>query len=380
MADSHPAPVDTSTTARPALSRAERFELPERIRLLVIFGGQSAEHAISCITAAHAIAAIDRDRYDVTAIGITRSGQWVDATAQLNAGSIAAAEIAPLEASGPVSTALQPIGEVPAGAPTVALVLLHGPNGEDGTIQGFLELAGIPYVGAGVLGSSVSMDKAAAKEIAAFADIPQADWVGLHERDVTAAALDDATLRLGLPIFVKPANLGSSVGISKAKTRDGLAEAVAEALRFDETVVLEEAIDGREIEIAALGNEDVRFSVPGEVIPAGEFYDFDDKYVDGSAQLVIPADLSDEQVESLRELALRSFRALRVQDFARCDFFWDRVGERWLLNEINTIPGFTPISMYPRLWQASGLEYGALIDELIRLALERDAHRGPRRR
>ncbi len=364
------------------LPRDRRAELPDHVRLVIIFGGQSAEHEVSRVTAAHVLQAVDRTRYRVSALGIGRDGSWHDASAEaaaLLAGN--GHDAGALTVSG---STIQGLPSDPDNredeVPTVVLPLLHGPNGEDGTVQGFLELSGLAYVGSGVLGSAVAMDKVVAKELCSAHGIPQARWTWLHERDVHPASLDAIGSNLGYPVFVKPANLGSSVGISKAEDLDGLVAATALALEHDETVVFEEAIAGREIEVAVLGNEDPLISVPGEVIPAAAFYDYADKYEDGAAELVIPAKLPAEAIDALPELVLRSYRALRCTDLARVDFFYEENGRGWLLNEINTMPGFTPISMYPRLWEATGVSYSDLIDELVHLALDRRAHRGNRRR
>jgi D-alanine-D-alanine ligase len=266
------------------------------------------------------------------------------------------------------------------GGVDVVFPILHGRFGEDGTVQGMLELAGVPYVGAGVLGSALSMDKAKAKEVVAHAGIPQCRWVTVHDSEIGDATVDELVDQLGLPVFVKPANLGSSVGVSKAHDVEELRQALALAAAYDEWLVVEEHVDGREIEVAVLGNSDLRVSVPGEIRPGAEFYDYADKYLDGSAELVIPAELPDDVRRELDDLARRSFRALRAEDMARVDFFYEEGGRGLLLNEINTIPGFTPISMYPKLWAASGVPYGQLIDELVELALERHARRSAHRR
>jgi D-alanine-D-alanine ligase len=347
-----------------------------RLRLVVLFGGQSAEHDVSCTTAAHVLAAVDPARYEVSAVGITRDGKWVvaeDAMAALAAGARALPDR--LEAAGPSTDLLPAVAGGRSDQQVVALPLLHGPLGEDGTVQGLLELAGVPYVGAGVLGSALAMDKAMAKEVLARAGIPQARWVTLHEPDLDIAALDKAVDELGLPCFVKPANMGSSVGVSKVAARAGLDRAVAAALVYDEWVVVEEAVTGREIEVSVLGNHRPRVSVPGEIVPGAEFYDYDDKYTDGKARLIIPADLPPAVCGRIQDLAAAAYRALRVEGMARVDFFHEEAGRGPLLNEVNTIPGFTPISMYPKLWQASGLGYGELIDELVALALERHQRR-----
>ncbi len=348
-----------------------------RIHLIVLFGGQSAEHDISCTTAAHVLRACDPARYRITPVGISRDGQWAVATsaaACLEQGP--AALPGQLDPSGsPVSPSALLADALDAGATTVVVPLLHGPMGEDGTVQGLLELAGVPYVGTGVLGSAVGMDKAMAKEVLAASAIPQARHVALHESRLDAGTPAQLTDQLGLPVFVKPANMGSSVGVSKAKTVADLRDAIELALTYDEWVVIEEAVTGREIEVAVLGNVEPRASVPGEIVPGREFYDYDDKYVDDGAQLLVPAPLPEPAATEVRELAVRVFGALRCEGLARVDFFYEEHGRGFLCNEVNTMPGFTPISMYPKLWQATGIGYAALIDELVGLAIERHGRR-----
>src|SRR5205823_754715 len=236
----------------------------------------------------------------------------------------------------------------------VVLPLLHGPFGEDGTVQGFLELAGVPYVGAGVLGSAVGMDKVAAKQLLAAAGLAQARWLAVRDDEVGPGLAARVEQELGWPVFVKPANLGSSVGVTKVRSAEHLADAVALAHSYDEMALIEEASTGREIEVSVLGNREPAASVPGEIVPGNEFYDYEDKYVEDSARYLIPAPLTDEQTADVRDLALTVFRALRAEGMARVDFFFEEEGRGFLVNEINTIPGFTPISMYPKLWQASG--------------------------
>jgi D-alanine-D-alanine ligase len=350
------------------------------IRLIVVFGGQSAEHAVSCTTASHVLAAADPSRYVIEAVGITRTGEVVRAEAAMRALADGAQALPPaLVADGPttsLTTAVTPVSEMPV----VVLPLLHGPLGEDGTIQGMLELANVPYVGAGVLGSAVTMDKVMAKTLADAAGIPQTRWVSLFEHEDTsdralAAIADD----LGFPIFVKPANMGSSIGVSRATTAAELRAGVDAAFAYDDVLVIEEGVDAREVELAVLGNHDIRVSVPGEIKPAAAFYDYDDKYHDGAAQLLIPAPLDPETVEQLQSLSKQAYRVLRCEGMARADFLIEEGGRGPLLNELNTIPGFTPISMYPKMWEASGLSYSELIDELVRLALERHERRAAKR-
>ncbi len=347
----------------------------ERIRLVVLFGGQSAEHDVSCITARHVLAAVDPDRYDVVPIGIDRTGNW--AIADAAALALEAGPSALPDQLDPTGTAIAPTGAVMSPDPTervVVLPLLHGPNGEDGTVQGLLELAGVPYVGANVLSSALSMDKIKAKEMLDYHGIPQARWATLQSGKVTDSELDGIVEDLGLPLFVKPANMGSSIGVSRVDTRSDLDGALELALSYDEWVLIEEGIDGREIEIAVLGNQTPRVSVPGEIKPGDDFYSYEDKYFDGVAELLIPAPLPADVRDRMGELAKQIFGILRCEGMARVDFFYEE--ERGLLlNEVNTIPGFTPISMYPKMWEASGLSYPELIDELIRLALERHERR-----
>ena len=337
----------------------------QRIHVVVLFGGQSAEHDVSCVTAAHVIKALDSSKYDITAVGITREGKWVVAQPQ--------AEVLVTEGE---PTSITPIVEQARGdARTVIFPLLHGPLGEDGTIQGVLELANIAYVGTGVLGSAVAMDKGVAKQVLHANGIPQPKYVSLREAHVNEAALLHAADTLGLPVFVKPANMGSSVGVSKAHSIDEMRSAVQHALTYDEWVLIEEAVVGREIEVAVLGNVHARASIPGEIIPGNEFYDYADKYIGDGAQLIVPANLTADEIEAVQHLAIVIFHTLRAEGMARVDFFYEQNGRGFLCNEINTIPGFTPISMYPKLWQASGMSYPALLDELVTLALDRFSRR-----
>ena len=344
--------------------------------VIVLFGGESAEHDVSCVTAAHVLRALDPAKYRISAIGITREGKWnlaTQAMADLARDSKHIGE--KLSTDGEPTSISVVVGEARDGAQTVVFPLLHGPLGEDGTIQGLLELANIAFVGTGVLGSSVSMDKGVAKQVLHANGIPQPQYISLREAHVNDASLKHAIDTLGLPLFVKPANMGSSVGVSKAKNAAELKAAAAQALKYDEWIVIEEAISGREIEVAVLGNIDARASIPGEIVPGNEFYDYEDKYITDGAQLVIPANLSADEIEAVQKLALVIFHTLRAEGMARVDFFYEKDGRGFLCNEINTIPGFTPISMYPKLWQASGLSYGALLDELIVLAVDRHSRR-----
>ena len=351
----------------------------DKTRLVVLFGGRSAEHEVSCISALHVLQAADPARYRVVPIGITREGRWVeagDAVAALGAGAGAlpspddsdGAELDPLPAILPAESEESQV---------VVLPLLHGPMGEDGTVQGLLELAGVPYVGAGVLASALCMDKSATKDMLMRYGLPQPHWMTAREHELDDSFADRVVTTLGSPVFVKPANLGSSVGVTKAHDAEEIRGAIREALRYDDRVIVEEAVIGREIEVAVLGNREPRASLPGEIVPGGDFYNFDDKYVDGLAELRIPAPLAPDAVHEVQTLALRAYKALRVDGMARVDFFYETEGQSrgFLVNELNTIPGFTPISMYPKLWEASGLPYDQLIDELVRLAIERHERR-----
>ena len=353
----------------------------------MLFGGQSAEHDVSCTTAAHVLAAVDRSRYDLDAVAITRDGSLVRAEAAMAALAEGTDALPPaLDAAGPTTelTSLVAAQSSPTepSARTVVLPLMHGPLGEDGTVQGMLELADIAYAGAGVLGSAVTMDKAMAKTVLAANGIPQTEWLAVQEHEILAdieLVVKRVVAQLDLPVFVKPANMGSSVGVSRAATRGELVDALAAALRYDELVVVEEAVNAREIELSVLGNIELEVSVPGEIVPAADFYDYEDKYLDGSAQLIIPAELPPGVAEQMEELAIAAYRALRVEGMARADFLFEEDGRGPLLNELNTIPGFTPISMYPKLWEASGLGYSELIDRLVDLALERHTRRSTKR-
>ncbi|MFP5318046.1 MAG: D-alanine--D-alanine ligase family protein [Acidimicrobiia bacterium] len=347
-----------------------------RIRLVVLFGGRSAEHEVSCVTAVSVLKALDPRRYDVVPVGITHDGGWVladEAQRLLQAGGVDALPPA-LEARGTGLEPFETIATDPA-APVVVLPLLHGPFGEDGTVQGLCELAGVPYVGSGVLGSAVAMDKLVAKQLMERAGLAVPRYLGVRDDQVTAGLPARVEAELGWPVFVKPANLGSSVGVSKATDAAGLRKAVAEAADYDEWVIVEEAIRGREIECGVLGDLDPQASVPGEVVPSRDFYDYEDKYVDGAAELLVPAPLLPGVTAEVQRLAVATFRAVRAEGMARVDFFYEEDGRGLLVNEVNTIPGFTPISMYPRMWEASGVPYPELLDRLVQLALDRQARR-----
>jgi D-alanine-D-alanine ligase len=351
------------------------------VRLVLLYGGQSAEHEVSRVSAAHVLRAIDPERYEVDPVAITPDGRWQRSTATLAALAEGPHALpGSLDTEGMAMEPQQTLAPVRADQQVVVVPILHGPRGEDGTVQGLLELADVAYVGCGVLGSALNMDKAAAKVAAAAAGLPLARWIAARDTEIDDLLVARVGAELGWPVFVKPANMGSSVGVSRADDPTGLRTALAEATSFDEYVVIEEAIDGRELEVGVIGNEAPRASVVGEIVPTHEFYDYEDKYVDGNAQMVIPADVPEAVSEDMRALALRAFRALRCDGLARVDFFYEAGGRGLIFNEINTMPGFTPFSMFPSLWAATGLAYAELIDELVRLALARHAHRAPHRR
>lgn len=338
-----------------------------RTQVVVLFGGRSAEHEVSRITAAEVVAALDPGRFDVSALGIDRDGAWWRTA------------ITP-DDDGALAVTGEPcrVGDLPTerpGHPVVVLPLLHGPLGEDGTVQGLLEVLDVAYVGSGVLSSSVCMDKAMTKTVLASAGVPQVRYHALRHHQVSAERLVAIAHDLGYPLFVKPANMGSSVGVTKAHDAGELAAAVEHALQFDEWILLEEAVTAREIEVAVLGDLEPRASVPGEIVPCHEFYDYEDKYLGGGAELLVPAPLSHEAADEARSWSLRIFDTLRCSGMARVDFLYEEHGRGMLCSEVNTIPGFTPFSMYPKLWAASGLSYPDLLAELIDLARQGHARR-----
>jgi D-alanine-D-alanine ligase len=369
---------------------------PRKIRVGVLFGGQSAEHAVSLASATNVMAALDPAKYEVVPIGITRAGHWLtggDPLRALKSGATPAEQmVLPLApANAPDAAPERGLAlSHPSVQPTVGVVagsldtvdvnfpVLHGPYGEDGTIQGLLEVAGVPYVGAGVLGSALGMDKIAMKLVFTAAGLPVAPYVALSRAQWEA---DPARIQarcereLGYPMFAKPANLGSSVGITKIHGPEAFAPALDRAARYDRRLLVEQGLDAREIECSVLGNDYPVASVCGEIVPRREFYDFRAKYLDDSSDLIIPADLPEVVSSEVRRLAVAAFLAIDGAGMARVDFFVTRATQQVYLNEINTIPGFTAISMYPKLWEASGLPPAALLDRLITLALERWADR-----
>lgn len=351
-----------------------RREVPVAIamhktRIAVIFGGRSGEHDVSIQSAASVIGALDLGKYEVIPVVITKDGKWLPPAE--SAGLLPQ----PLRAAASTDRAVV-LSREPGSTRGIDVVfpVLHGTFGEDGTVQGFLELAGVAYVGSGVLGSAAGMDKDVMKRLFRERGLPIVDYVSFR-RDERVSWIERVEERFAYPVFVKPANLGSSVGISKARGREELGPALDTAAEYDRKLLVEPAIVGREIECSVLGNDHPEASVPGEIIPGAEFYDYEAKYVDDSSELRIPAELSQEQTKEVRRLAIAAFQAVECSGLARVDFFLEEPSGQLLLNEVNTMPGFTSISMYPKLWEASGLSYPALIDRLIQLALERHAER-----
>ncbi|MGH2537600.1 MAG: D-alanine--D-alanine ligase family protein [Candidatus Promineifilaceae bacterium] len=355
----------------------------KKIRVGVIFGGRSGEHEVSLMSARSVIQALDPEKYAVTLIGISKDGRWLtgDVTAALESGRPAAARPATLlpdpQASGLMAlngAATGPTGLSRVTELDVVFPVLHGTYGEDGAMQGLLELAGLPYVGAGVLGSAVGMDKALFKAVMVAHGLPVSPWKLALKSEWQArpdGLLDEIEAALTYPLFTKPANLGSSVGVSKCRDRAELVAGLDEAGRYDRRIVIEQGVPARELEVSVLGNERPEASVIGEVRPRRDYYDYVAKYVSDDSELFIPAKIEPELAEQVRRLAIQAFKAIDAAGLARVDFLLDKETGRLYISELNTMPGFTQISMYAKLWQASGLSYAALLDRLITLALER---------
>jgi len=379
------------------------------LRIGVIFGGRSGEHEVSLMSARSVLAALDPHKYIVTQIGITHTGEWLAGENVLDAlvggdpelrtlvperGNLRALSPATLLPD-PTYKGLQVLRTTDSGQILETLTdldvvfpVLHGTFGEDGTIQGLLELADMAYVGAGVVGSAVGMDKGIFKDVMHSQGVPVVESVVVLRSEIETNMPDvlskaesfsalkySARRQAAYPLFVKPANLGSSVGITKCLSRSDLVEGLLEAARYDRRVLIERGVNGREIEVSVLGNDDPQASVPGEILPSREFYSYEAKYVDGTSGLLIPAPIPERTADQVRELAVRAYRAIDCAGMARVDFLLDKDSGELYLNEVNTIPGFTQISMYPKLWEASGLPYPALVDRLVELALERKAER-----
>ncbi|MHB1294300.1 MAG: D-alanine--D-alanine ligase family protein [Anaerolineae bacterium] len=354
----------------------------KKIRVAVIFGGKSGEHEVSLASARSVMAAMNPEKYEIHPVGISKEGRWLtsgDPMARLASGEEPAAEPSEGSLVACGSRELVP-GTQAERFPSVDVVfpVLHGTYGEDGTVQGLLELAGLPYVGAGVLGSAVGLDKVASKAAFIVNGLPVVDYVLVMRRrwqDRPDSVVAEVERRFSYPVFIKPANMGSSVGVSKAHNQAELRTGLDLAARYDRKILVEVAVDAREIECSVLGNDDPIVSVLGEVVPSNEFYDYRAKYVDDASALYIPADLPAETTRTIQDLAVRAFQALDCAGMARADFFVCRQTGQVYVNELNTIPGFTSISMYPKLWEASGIPYPELIDRLIALAIERSEDR-----
>lgn len=366
--------------------------MANKIRVGLIFGGKSGEHEVSLASAQSVLHALDETKYDAVLIGITKEGKWLTGgnprqhnplrqlvgatrspllkvTNGTNANLVNTAMVSHSATEMTTADALN-------ASVDVVFPLIHGPNGEDGTIQGLLELADLPYVGAGVAASAVGMDKALMKALFRNAGLPVAEFLVVlrHKwENEPEETIHEIETMIKYPCFVKPANLGSSVGIAKARNWDELTQALTNAALYDRKIIVERAVDAREVECSVLGNDAPIASLPGEVIPEREFYDYDAKYADAATRLIVPAELTGEQIHTVQELAVRAFQAIDCSGMARVDFFIEKRDGRVLVNEINTIPGFTAVSMYPKMWQASGLSYPQLIDRLLQFALERHA-------
>ena len=325
----------------------------KKVRVAIVRGGRSGEHEVSFRSAESILTAIDRDKYEVVPVTISHEGRWDPFAISAEPGDHSHVD--------------------------VVFPIVHGTYGEDGTIQGLFELANVPYVGAGVLGSAIGMDKDVMKRLLRDAGLPIVEYWTVKSSDLDSF-LQREMHNLPYPVFVKPANLGSSVGITKVHSPECLPVALQIAAEYDRKIVVERGVDAREIELSVLGNDDPIASVPGEIIPSREFYDYDSKYVDEDSRLLIPAPLTDVQVREAQRMALASFKALECSGMARVDLFLERPTGKFYVNEINTLPGFTSISMYPKLWEASGIPYTELIDRLITLALERHADKNKLRR
>lgn len=360
-----------------------------KLRVGLLFGGRSVEHEVSIDSATSILAALDTKRYDVTLIGVDPRGRWHAGQAGALSMEVLAAGTQSLsEGEGGATEVLLPAtpegatlvaadgGESPLGASLdVILPIIHGRGGEDGALQGLLEMAGIAYVGSGVLSSAVQMDKDVAKRLLQAADLPVVPWLSFKGNDLCPERIPDIARlgleKLGAPLYVKPANSGSSVGIRCAEDFESLVAAIEDARRYDTKVLLEQAVDARELEVAVMGNDSPQASLPGEIRPKTPFYDYEAKYLDDATELIIPAELTQAQSDRVRELAVRAFRTLDAAGLARVDFLMSRDDDVLYINELNSLPGFTEVSMYPRLWEATGLSYTDLLDRLIDFAIER---------
>ena len=347
-----------------------------KLRVGLLFGGRSAEHEVSLASASSIHKALDPARYEVSLIAVDREGRWRLGSPELPPeASVQGREVSlPAVPGTRELVATGPGGLEAAGQLDVIFPIVHGRGGEDGTLQGLLELAGVAYVGSGVLGSALQMDKETAKRLLRDAGLPIVPWETVRTQDLARdpKAVADRTLRtIGLPLFVKPANQGSSVGIHKVSNPEQLLPALRDAARYDVKLLCEQGVDAREIEVALLGRDPIEASLPGEICTDREFYDYEAKYVDEGTELLVPAPLTPEQTERVRGLAVGAMKALEGEGLGRVDFLLDRNTGEFYINEVNSLPGFTEVSMFPRLWEATGLPYPALLDRLIELAFER---------
>ena len=338
-----------------------------KLKIGVIFGGMSTEHDVSVVSGTSVIKNLNKDKYEIIPIYIDKNGEWFSYDKKIETIDILKVGEEPTEIS-KIENVLQKLKSV-----DVVFPVLHGLYGEDGTIQGLFEISQIPYVGCGVLASSVGMDKLICKKVFSQIGLPQVDYTYTNKWEFNInkdQELDKIEEKLNYPIFVKPANLGSSVGISKAINREELLVGIEEALKYDSRIVLEKGINAREIEVAVIGNGEVKASIAGEIKPAKDFYDYEDKYINGTSTYDIPANIKAEDMEDIRRMAIEAFKGIDGKGLSRVDFFIDKDSGEIFINEINTLPGFTNISMYPKMWEATGLEYSKLIDRLIELALD----------
>lgn len=358
--------------------------MTEKITVGVFFGGRSGEHEVSLLSARSILANLNQQKYRLVEVGITKEGEWLSGEGVLDAFQQGkTAHLQPVamfpQAGDQYLYRLNDGQYEPFTRLDVAFPVLHGTFGEDGTLQGFLELIGIAYVGAGVLASAVGMDKALFKTVLRAYDLPVLDYQVFSRSQIeqeVQKVIEIIETNLSYPVFIKPANLGSSVGITKCRSRSDLMEGLYEAARYDRRIVVEQGLEKpREIEVSVLGNDDPVASIPGEVVPGEDFYTYSAKYLSDNSQLLIPAPLTDEQTRQVQRIAVQTYRAIDCAGMARVDFLLDRQTEQIYVSEVNTIPGFTQISMYPKLWEASGLPYARLLDRLIELAIERKADR-----
>lgn len=362
----------------------------EKLRIGLLFGGRSVEHDVSVVSARSILAALDPSRYEVSLLAVDPQGRWhlANADTALLAAQEEDCVFLPAEpgsttlvaAGGKSTSSLDTLGTLGEAAQVdVIFPIIHGRGGEDGALQGLLELAEVPYVGSGVLSSAVQMDKDIAKRLLAAAGLPVTPWISLRDFELDQsglpAAAERAEAEIGFPVFVKPANSGSSIGIARAESIPELVAALADARRYDRKVIVEASVDAREIEVAVLGNDEPEASIPGEIRAAEAFYDYHAKYFDEATELIIPAQLDAGLAEAIRSTAIRAYRTLEAEGMARVDFLVDRETGQFYVNELNSLPGFTSGSMYPKLWEASGLPFSALLDRLIALALERHDRR-----